>query len=173
MQKRLLKNPKVELIWDSVVDEAVGDVALRGVRVRNLKTGHSHIVHCGGVFYAIGHEPKTSFLERQLDLDETGYIFYVVYQLVRGTSDRARLALFAVSIMEVYGALIYFGAEALGGFADLDTTSFARTWVLFVGLNSLWLIFPGWCIFGLLAPPVRASRASSRRHPAQRTAVAR
>jgi len=74
MQKRLLENPKVEMIWDSVADEAVGDKALTGVRVRNLKTGHSHVVHAGGLFYAIGHEPNTTFLERQVQLDEQGYI---------------------------------------------------------------------------------------------------
>jgi thioredoxin reductase (NADPH) len=74
MQKRLLDNPKVEMIWDSVVDEAVGDKTLTGVRVRNLKTERSHVVHAGGLFYAIGHEPNTSFLERQVHLDEQGYI---------------------------------------------------------------------------------------------------
>jgi thioredoxin reductase (NADPH) len=74
MQKRLLENPKVEMIWDSVVEEAVGDHVLTGVRVRNLKTERSHVVHAGGLFYAIGHVPNTSFLERQLELDDTGYI---------------------------------------------------------------------------------------------------
>lgn len=73
--------------------------------------------------------------------------FYVAYQLLRGTTERARLALLVVSIMDIYGALIYFGAEALVGFEDIDTTSFVRTWILFVGLNSLWLIFPAWCIY--------------------------
>ena len=74
MQKRLLENPKVEVIWDSVAEEAVGDRALTGVKVRNLKTDQVHTVHAGGLFYAIGHEPNTSFLERQVELDETGYI---------------------------------------------------------------------------------------------------
>ncbi len=74
MQKRLLENPKVEMMWDSVVEEALGDKGLTGLRVRNLKTDKSHVVHAGGLFYAIGHEPNTSFLERQLELDETGYI---------------------------------------------------------------------------------------------------
>ena len=74
MQKRLLENPKVEVIWDSVVDEALGDKVLTGVRVRNLKTEQTHIVHTGGLFYAVGHVPNTSFLERQVQLDDTGYI---------------------------------------------------------------------------------------------------
>ncbi|HEX4462089.1 MAG TPA: thioredoxin-disulfide reductase [Polyangia bacterium] len=74
MQKRLLENPKVEMIWDSVAEEAVGDEVLTGVKIRNLKTDKTHVVHAGGLFYAIGHEPNTSFLERQVKLDEQGYI---------------------------------------------------------------------------------------------------
>ncbi len=74
MQKRLLENPKVEMIWDSVAEEALGDKVLTSVRIRNLKTDKTHIVHAGGLFYAIGHEPNTSFLERQVKLDEQGYI---------------------------------------------------------------------------------------------------
>jgi thioredoxin reductase (NADPH) len=74
MQKRLLENPKVEMIWDSVAEEALGDKVLTGVRIRNLKTDKTHVVHSGGLFYAIGHEPNTSFLERQVKLDEQGYI---------------------------------------------------------------------------------------------------
>ncbi|HWE27353.1 MAG TPA: thioredoxin-disulfide reductase [Polyangia bacterium] len=74
MQKRLLENPKIEMMWDSAVEEAVGEKALRAVRVRNVNSGKEHLVHAGGLFYAIGHEPNTSFLERQLELDESGYI---------------------------------------------------------------------------------------------------
>lgn len=72
--------------------------------------------------------------------------FYVVYQLQRGTRERALVALFATSIIEMYGAIVYFGSEALNHWANVDTASFVNTWLLFVGLNSLWLIFPGWCI---------------------------
>ena len=86
--------------------------------------------------------------------------FYVVHELLRGSAERARLALLVVSVMDAYGALIYFGAEGLAQFADIDTTSFVRTWVLFVGLNSLWLIFPGWCIY--LATRVRREKAPHR-----------
>jgi len=74
MQKRLLENPKIEMVWNSVVEEAVGDKVLEGVRVRNLKSNRSHLVAAGGLFYAIGHEPNTSFLERQVLLDDVGYI---------------------------------------------------------------------------------------------------
>src|SRR5262249_48608131 len=74
MQQRLLSNPKVTMVWDSVVEEALGDRALTGVRVRNVKTGETRILEAGGLFYAIGHEPNTAFLDGQVKLDETGYV---------------------------------------------------------------------------------------------------
>jgi thioredoxin reductase (NADPH) len=74
MQKRLFENQKIEVLWDSTVEEAIGEKTLTAVRLRNVKTDRHHRVHAGGLFYAIGHEPNTSFLERQVTLDETGYI---------------------------------------------------------------------------------------------------
>jgi thioredoxin reductase (NADPH) len=77
MAKRLVENPKVEMLWDSVVEEAVGDKYLSGVRVKNLKTGVERIGEAAGLFYAIGHVPNTEFLAGQLKLDDTGYIVTV------------------------------------------------------------------------------------------------
>ena len=74
MQKRLLSHPKIEMQWDSVVEEALGNEGLTGVRIRNVKTHESKILAAEGLFYAIGHIPNTSFLDGQLKLDETGYI---------------------------------------------------------------------------------------------------
>ena len=74
MQKRLTDNPKVEVLWHSVVEEAVGDTSLQGVRVRNVQTGETQLIDCRGLFYAIGHIPNTAFLAGQLHVDETGYI---------------------------------------------------------------------------------------------------
>ncbi len=74
MQSRLFANPKVNMVWDTVVDEVVGDKALSGVKVRNLKTGATQVLEAGGLFYAIGHVPNTAFLDGQLTLDETGYV---------------------------------------------------------------------------------------------------
>ena len=75
MQQRLLSNPKVEMVWDSVVEEAVGDGRmLTGVRVKNVRNGETTLVEAGGLFYAIGHVPNTAFLEGQLATDETGYL---------------------------------------------------------------------------------------------------
>ena len=74
MQARLLANPKVEMLWDSVVEQALGDRSLEGVRVKHLPTGQTRDVAAGGLFYAIGHVPNTEFLGGQLALDETGYV---------------------------------------------------------------------------------------------------
>jgi thioredoxin reductase (NADPH) len=74
MQQRLFANPKVAMVWDSVVEEALGEKAVEAVRVRNLKTGEDRVLPAGGLFYAIGHEPNTGFLGGQLSLDDTGYV---------------------------------------------------------------------------------------------------
>lgn len=74
MQERALNNPKIDIIWDTVCEEALGDQMLTGVRVKNVKTNEERVIDCGGLFYAIGHLPNTSFLNGQIDLDETGYI---------------------------------------------------------------------------------------------------
>ena len=63
---------------------------------------------------------------------------------------RAMMALFIASVMEVDGTLLYFGSELLNGWRNVDTTSFVHTWLMFFGLNALWLVFPGWCIYELV-----------------------
>src|SRR5262249_59574935 len=74
MQQRLFANPKVTMVWDTVVDAALGDRVLTGVRVRNLLTGEQRVVEAGGLFYAIGHVPNTAFLDGQVAVDDTGYV---------------------------------------------------------------------------------------------------
>jgi thioredoxin reductase (NADPH) len=74
MQKRLLDNPKVTMVWSHVATEALGDKLLTGVRVKSLKTGEEQVLEAAGLFYAIGHVPNTAFLAGQLALDEAGYI---------------------------------------------------------------------------------------------------
>lgn len=74
MQRRLLSNPKVEVLWFHVVEEAVGTDFLQGVRVRNVETGAEQVIAAAGLFYAIGHVPNTSFLAGQLQLEPSGYI---------------------------------------------------------------------------------------------------
>jgi thioredoxin reductase (NADPH) len=74
MQERVFNNPKIKIIWNSVVDEALGDQKLTGLRLTNTATGASEVVECSGLFYAIGHVPNTAFLNGQLTVDDTGYI---------------------------------------------------------------------------------------------------
>jgi len=77
MAKRLLDNPKVEMVWDSAAEETLGERCLTGVRVKNLKTGAERVLEAAGLFYAIGHVPNTEFLGGQVRLDDTGYIVTV------------------------------------------------------------------------------------------------
>ena len=74
MQERVLSNPKISVIWDSVVDEIVGDGAVRAVRLREVTTNEVRELITDGVFMAIGHTPNTELVRGQLELTETGYV---------------------------------------------------------------------------------------------------
>jgi thioredoxin reductase (NADPH) len=75
MQKRTLENPKVEVMWNTVLEEVLGDKMVEGVKVKNVKTGEiSTLDDVTGVFLAIGHKPNTDLFKDVLDMDETGYI---------------------------------------------------------------------------------------------------
>jgi thioredoxin reductase (NADPH) len=75
MQQRLFDNKKIEVRWDSTVDEVLGDPVVQGVRLKNLKTGATDVLEdVTGVFLAIGHKPNTDLFKDVLDMDETGYI---------------------------------------------------------------------------------------------------
>jgi len=74
MQERALGNEKVRVIWDSVVEEILGEDAVTGVTLRNVNTGEISELRTDGVFMAIGHTPNTALLAGQLDLDENGYV---------------------------------------------------------------------------------------------------
>ncbi len=74
MQDRVFAHPKIEVVWDSVLDEIVGEQAVTGVTVRNVKTGETMSMPTDGVFMAIGHDPSTSLFDGQLDTDEEGYL---------------------------------------------------------------------------------------------------
>lgn len=74
MAERALKHPKIDVIWDSVIEKISGDQVVRKVLLKNLKTGKTEEREAGGVFFAIGHQPNTEFLNGQLPLTETGYI---------------------------------------------------------------------------------------------------
>jgi thioredoxin reductase (NADPH) len=77
MQDRLFKNPKIQVIWDSVVEEVLsaGDPpGVAGVRLRNVKSGKTSELACDGLFIAIGHTPATELFKGQIEIDADGYI---------------------------------------------------------------------------------------------------
>jgi thioredoxin reductase (NADPH) len=74
MQDRALANPKVEVIWDSVIEEILGQDAVTGVRLRDVKTDEVAELATDGVFMAIGHDPTTALFRDVLDTDENGYL---------------------------------------------------------------------------------------------------
>ena len=72
MQERAFANEKIDFVWDSAVEEIVGNGTVTGVRLRNLKTDAQTDLAAGGVFVAIGHTPNTTLFEGQLELRRTG-----------------------------------------------------------------------------------------------------
>lgn len=77
LQERLFKNPKIEVVWDSAIDEIVGSVdpkTVTGVRIKNVKSGAISERAVDGVFIAIGHAPATSLFKGQLAMTSSGYL---------------------------------------------------------------------------------------------------
>ncbi|WP_300545577.1 thioredoxin-disulfide reductase [Maricaulis sp.] len=77
MQDRLFKHPKIEVVWDSVVEEVLGDTdppGVTAVRVKNVKTGETTDISAHGFFVAIGHAPATELFIDQLETKEGGYL---------------------------------------------------------------------------------------------------
>ena len=73
LQDRALSNPKIHFVWNSVIEEVLGDEVVTGARIQDLKTGERRDIEASGVFVAIGHEPNTGLFEGELDLSG-GYI---------------------------------------------------------------------------------------------------
>jgi thioredoxin reductase (NADPH) len=77
LQDRLFRNAKVEIVWDSVVDEILGreqPLAVTGLRLKNVHTGDLSEIALEGVFIAIGHDPATRLVKGQLEMDRDGYV---------------------------------------------------------------------------------------------------
>jgi thioredoxin reductase (NADPH) len=77
LQERLFKNPKIEVIWDSVLHDVTGDenpLKVRGVALKNIKTGAITERLADGVFIAIGHSPATELVQGQLEMKPSGYV---------------------------------------------------------------------------------------------------
>jgi thioredoxin reductase (NADPH) len=79
MQERVKKNPKIDFIWDSVVEKVIGiknatPKKMTGLKLRNVKTGAITEFKCDGLFLGIGHEPNTALFKGVLDMDNVGYL---------------------------------------------------------------------------------------------------
>ena len=77
LQKKLMENKKIEIIWDSVVEEVIGDEEprnVKGLKIKNTKTNEMSELKIDGLFIAIGHDPATSLFKDQLEMDNTGYL---------------------------------------------------------------------------------------------------
>jgi thioredoxin reductase (NADPH) len=74
MQDRLFANPKVKVIYDTGVEDIIGDQEVTGLKIKNLKTGEMSELVVSGFFVAIGHQPNTGLFKGQLDMDDAGYL---------------------------------------------------------------------------------------------------
>ncbi len=122
MQERLFKNPKIEVVWDSVVDEVLGDsdpLGVTGAKITNIKTGESRVLPAHGIFIAIGHKPATELFEGQLDMKPGGYL-----KVVPGTTTTNIKGVFAAGDVtdDVYRQAVT--AAGMGCMAALETERF-------------------------------------------------
>ena len=127
MQERALKHPKVEILWDTVLEDAVGEDYLTGASLKNVKTGKVLQVEVAGLFYAIGHTPNTSIFKGQLDLDDAGYI-----KLKLGTQETNIEGVFAAGDVHDHKYRQAITAAGTGCAASLE----AERWLAEKGLTN-------------------------------------
>lgn len=114
MQERAFKNDKIDFVWDSTVDEVLGNGKVESVRLRNLKTNEITTMRTDGLFVAIGHTPNTSLFEDQLEL-AGGYI------LTRGgTTETSVQGVFAAGDVVDFRYRQAITAAGMGAGAAID-----------------------------------------------------
>ena len=74
MQERVLNNKKVEVLWNTVITDVLGEDVVSAVRLKDVKTNAERELACGGLFYAIGFTPNTALFKGQLQMDDLGYL---------------------------------------------------------------------------------------------------
>ena len=126
MQERALKHPKLEILWDTVLEDAVGEDYLTGARLKNVKTGEAREIEVTGLFYAIGHTPNTAIFNGQLDLDDAGYI-----KLKAGTQETNIEGVFAAGDVHDHKYRQAITAAGTGCAASLE----AERWLAEEGLT--------------------------------------
>jgi len=120
MAGRALANPKISVVWNTVVEEILGtDGKVSGVRVRDVKTGETKVMPVTGVFVAIGHDPRSELFHGQVDMDINGYI------LVESPSTRTNLpGVFAAGDLVDHHYRQAITAAGTGCVAALDAERF-------------------------------------------------
>jgi thioredoxin reductase (NADPH) len=114
MQERAFDNPKIEFVWDSLIEEIVGNGKVEGARIRNLKTNALDEAPTNGIFVAIGHQPNTGLFEGQLDLIG-GYI-----QTKEGTTETSVPGVFAAGDVVDFRYRQAITAAGMGCMAAID-----------------------------------------------------
>lgn len=124
MQDRALNHPKIEVLWDSVVAAVEGDQVVKSVTIENVKSGDQQKYEAGGLFFAIGHTPNTSFLKGQVELHPNGYI-----KVFKGTRT-SREGVFAAGDVQDHEYRQAITAAGTGCMASLE----AERWLAEQGL---------------------------------------
>lgn len=123
LQDRLFNKPNVKVLWDSVLEEVLGEddpfKKVTGVRVKNVKTNETTDLETDGVFIAIGHKPNTELFKGQLDMDETGYLV-----TAPGTVDTNIKGVFAAGDVQDHTYRQAVTAAGTGCMAALDAERF-------------------------------------------------
>ena len=133
MQERAFAHDDIDFVWDSVVTDIVGDDSVRGVKVKNLKTGESSELDAGGLFIAIGHFPNTALFEGKLETDEWGYL--VVGRRLKNDWDQSSPLESRTSVEGVFAAgdvvdSVYrqaITAAGMGSMAAIDAERWLET----------------------------------------------
>ncbi len=115
MVKRAEEHPKIEIIWDTVVEKVEGEALVQSVTLKNLKTGVVTKKEAAGVFFAIGHTPNTGFLSGQLEMLKNGYI-----KVVPGTTLTSIPGVFAAGDIQDHVYRQAVSAAGSGCMAALD-----------------------------------------------------
>ena len=122
MQERVFQNKKIEVVWNAVVEEVLGDQSgVTGVRIKDVKSGDTSDIETDGFFMAIGHIPNTQIFEGKIDLDDEGYIL-----VNNGTTKTSAKGVFAAGdcVDHVYRQAIT--AAGMGCAASLDSEKYLQ-----------------------------------------------
>ncbi|HET9161309.1 MAG TPA: thioredoxin-disulfide reductase, partial [Caulobacteraceae bacterium] len=122
LQQRLFAHPKIEVVWDSAIDEVLGQadpLGVTGVRLKNVKDGSTREIPADGVFIAIGHAPSSELFKGQLEMDGSGYL-----KVKAGTASTAVKGVYACGDVtdDVYRQAVT--AAGMGCMAALEAVRF-------------------------------------------------